>query len=126
MLPTLFGDDTRKTAHYLVFHDESEPIANKGWLLIGLLFVKAERLRNIEDTLNYHRRFRFFELPLPRRNLPRAEREGTAAVRRIPHPAAGAGGVGTVICFSDSVVIQSLEIHTGGQACSHGCWKRLT
>jgi hypothetical protein len=56
MQSTLFGDDARKTARYLVFHDESEPIANKGWLLIGLLFVKAELFRNIEDTLNYHRR----------------------------------------------------------------------
>ena len=56
MQSTLFGDDARKTARYLVFHDESEPVANKGWLLIGLLFVKAEHLRNIEDTLNYHRR----------------------------------------------------------------------
>jgi hypothetical protein len=52
----LFGEEARKTARYLVFHDESEPIPNKGWLLIGLLFVKAERLRNIEDVLNYHRR----------------------------------------------------------------------
>jgi hypothetical protein len=70
MQPTLFGDNARKTARYLVFHDESEPIANKGWLLIGLLFVKAERLRNIEDTLNHHRRqenydgeIHFSELP---------------------------------------------------------------
>jgi hypothetical protein len=56
MQSMLFDNNVRKTARYLVFHDESEPIANKGWLLIGLLFVKAERLRNIEDTLNYHRR----------------------------------------------------------------------
>jgi hypothetical protein len=70
MQPTLFGDNARKTARYLVFHDESEPIANKGWLLIGLLFVKAERLRDIEDMLNYHRRqenydgeIHFSELP---------------------------------------------------------------
>jgi len=56
MQSTLFDDNVRKTACYLVFHDESEPIANKDWLLIGLLFVKAEHLRNIENTLKYHRR----------------------------------------------------------------------
>jgi hypothetical protein len=56
MQSMLFDDNVRKIAHYLVFHDESEPIPNKGWLLIGLLFVKEEHLCNIEGMLNYHRR----------------------------------------------------------------------
>ena len=71
MLPTLFGDDARKTAHYLVFHDESEPTANKGWLLIGLLFVKAERLSDIENTLNYHRHQESYDGEIHFCKLPR-------------------------------------------------------
>jgi len=52
---SMFGDDIRKQAHYFVFHDESEPVANKGWLLIGLLFVKEDNLSNIESILNHYR-----------------------------------------------------------------------
>jgi len=72
MQSTLFGDNARKTARYLVFHDESEPVPNKGWLLIGLLFVKAERLRNIEDTLNYHRRQENYDGEIHFSQLPKS------------------------------------------------------
>lgn len=51
----LFGEDTRKQASYFVFHDESEPEPNKGWLLIGLLFVNANATHDIEKTLAAHR-----------------------------------------------------------------------
>jgi len=43
MIKNLFGYSAQKSAHYFVFHDESEPTSNKGWLLIGLLFVKEEQ-----------------------------------------------------------------------------------
>ncbi|MCX8139280.1 MAG: DUF3800 domain-containing protein [Gemmataceae bacterium] len=52
----LFGQEASKQAGYFVFHDESEPVANKGWLLIGLLFVNQRALQNVDDALNYHRR----------------------------------------------------------------------
>jgi len=52
----LFGQETPKQASYFVFHDESEPVANKGWLLIGLLFVNQRMLKNVDDVLNHYRR----------------------------------------------------------------------
>lgn len=54
-LDLLFGSPVKKTAHFLVFHDESEPVANKGWLLIGLLFVNQNSRKNVEDVLASHR-----------------------------------------------------------------------
>lgn len=45
----------RKTGHFRVFHDESEPVANKGWLLIGLLFIKQDAQAQVESALRYHR-----------------------------------------------------------------------
>ncbi|OUC09622.1 hypothetical protein RY27_01720, partial [Litorilinea aerophila] len=52
----LFGQGIRKQASYYVFHDESEPVANKGWLLIGLLFVNQTALANVQAVLAYHRK----------------------------------------------------------------------
>lgn len=52
----LFGQSVRKQASFLVYHDESEPQANKGWLLIGLLFVNQSALLRVEQGLDYHRR----------------------------------------------------------------------
>jgi len=47
----LFGNIIERKATYWVFHDESIP--NKRWFKIGLLFVKAEYLQKVEQTLNY-------------------------------------------------------------------------
>ncbi|MEM2002893.1 MAG: hypothetical protein QXT77_09635 [Candidatus Methanomethylicaceae archaeon] len=55
MQTSLFGQSVPKTAHFLVFHDESEPVANKGWLLIGLLFVNQDVQARIEKALRCHR-----------------------------------------------------------------------
>jgi hypothetical protein len=51
----LFGQTTTRRAHFYVFHDESEPKVNTGWLLIGLLFVKETDLSTVRDELRYHR-----------------------------------------------------------------------
>jgi hypothetical protein len=51
----LWGDAVVKHVHYLVFHDESEPKANRGWLLIGLLFVEQSREQAILQQLTRHR-----------------------------------------------------------------------
>lgn len=52
----LFGQPARKQASFFVYHDESEPEVNKGWLLIGLLFVNQNALARVEGNLAYHRR----------------------------------------------------------------------
>ncbi|MCS7177631.1 MAG: DUF3800 domain-containing protein [Candidatus Kapabacteria bacterium] len=58
MIPaSLFGEPApKKQAHFYVYHDESEPEPNKGWLLIGLLFVNKINLSYVESSLDYHRR----------------------------------------------------------------------
>lgn len=56
MQSDLFGQPACKQASFFVYHDESEPEANKGWLLIGLLFVNQSALSRVEQSLDYHRR----------------------------------------------------------------------
>lgn len=51
----MFGQPVRKKARFLVFHDESQPVANKGLLLIGLLFVNERQLPRVEESLRYWR-----------------------------------------------------------------------
>ena len=53
---TFLNSPIRRKANYVVFHDESEPVANKGWLLIGLLFVKEEDFQGVEERLKYYRK----------------------------------------------------------------------
>lgn len=55
MQTSLFGQPMPKKAHFLVFHDESEPVPNKGWLLIGLLFIRQNDQDYVESVLRYHR-----------------------------------------------------------------------
>lgn len=50
-----WGLTTKRVGKFLVFHDESEPKANKGWLLIGLLFVNSQILSSVTERLRYHR-----------------------------------------------------------------------
>ncbi len=64
----------RKQGRFVVFHDESEPVANKGWLLIGLLFVHQDHEKAIRQQLNAHRQaeqytgeIHFCQLPNPQR-----------------------------------------------------------
>lgn len=66
----LFGSPITKQGHYIVYHDESEPEPNKGWLLIGLLFVKEEAEGNVLAALwsvrkrhNYEGEIHFSDLP---------------------------------------------------------------
>lgn len=66
----LFGERVHEAGHFVVFHDESEPLANKGWLLIGLLFVNQNVQAQVEKVLRYHRQeenyfgeIHFSELP---------------------------------------------------------------
>lgn len=66
----LFGENIQREGEFLVYHDESEPKANKGWLLIGLLFVNSKKHSTILDVLSYHRKrenyfgeIHFCELP---------------------------------------------------------------
>lgn len=68
--PDLFGHNARKQYEFVVFHDESEPVPNRGWLLIGLLFVNKKSQPKVEKELRFHRQqenfFReihFSELP---------------------------------------------------------------
>lgn len=65
-----FGEKIRREGEFLIYHDESEPQANKGWLLIGLLFVNLKKYSNVLDVLSYHRKqenysgeIHFCELP---------------------------------------------------------------
>jgi hypothetical protein len=52
---SFFGQPIKKRGNFWVFHDESEPQANKRWLLIGLLFVYQNKLENVQTTLQYDR-----------------------------------------------------------------------
>lgn len=70
MIVDLFGQPVRKAAAFRVFHDESEPVANKRWLLIGLLFVDESREPQINEVLglwrrkeNYNGEIHFCDLP---------------------------------------------------------------
>ncbi len=67
----LFGDVTKKSAHYFVFHDESEP-SNKKWLLIGLLFIKREEVNKLEDKLKYYRRCENYDGEIHFCDLPKS------------------------------------------------------
>jgi len=62
--------DSLKPQEYLVYHDESEPKPNKGWLLIGLLFVRADHQEEVAQHLarirrehGYNGEIHFCELP---------------------------------------------------------------
>lgn len=64
----VWGDPVRRSAEYYVFHDESIP--NKRWLLIGLLFVRKEHLKEVRAVLqnsrteyDYHGEIHFSDLP---------------------------------------------------------------
>ncbi|HAD06404.1 MAG TPA: hypothetical protein DCE76_04520 [Anaerolineaceae bacterium] len=54
MQTDFFGEKIRREGEFLIYHDESEPQANKGWLLIGLLFVNLKKYSNVLDVLSYH------------------------------------------------------------------------
>lgn len=56
MQGSLFGQSIKKRGDFWVFHDESEPQANKRWLLIGLLFVSQSVLSRVEQNLDYYRK----------------------------------------------------------------------
>ncbi|GIV23757.1 MAG: hypothetical protein KatS3mg025_1416 [Bacteroidia bacterium] len=51
----LFGYTQRRKAHFLIYHDESEPAPNKGWLLIGLLFVRSDTAESVRAALKWYR-----------------------------------------------------------------------
>lgn len=51
----LFDEKINRKGEFLVFHDESEPKPNKGWLLIGLLFVSLKKYQNVLKDLAYSR-----------------------------------------------------------------------
>lgn len=51
----LFGQPVCKQAGFFVYHDESEPEANRGWLLIGLLFVNQNVISRVKQSLAHHR-----------------------------------------------------------------------
>ena len=68
MRKDLWGNPVERSASYWVFHDESIP--NKRWLLIGLLFVHENHLKEATDWLqrgrhaeNYYHEIHFSELP---------------------------------------------------------------
>ncbi len=70
MQSNFFGYTDRRKAHFFVFHDESEPEPNRGWLLIGLLFVRADVVDFVRCSLeqlrmreNYFGEIHFCELP---------------------------------------------------------------
>lgn len=52
----LWGNSAIKQGAYLVYHDESESMPDKRWLLIGLLFVPAHRKDEIINALDWHRK----------------------------------------------------------------------
>jgi len=67
---TLAGRTQEARGSFLVYHDESEPVPNRGWLLIGLLFVAQNRARQAKTALaahrsaeQYHGEVHFSELP---------------------------------------------------------------
>lgn len=72
MQNSLFGQAICRKASFLVFHDESEPVANKGWLLIGLLFVNQNVLTKIEQILEYYRRQENYTGEIHFCNLPKS------------------------------------------------------
>jgi hypothetical protein len=68
----LWGYPTTRTAEYFVFHDESEPKPNKGWLLIGLLFVDARRLSEARAALAEARTRQGYEEEIHFARLPKS------------------------------------------------------
>jgi len=66
----LFKNFACNNGNYLIFHDESEPKPNRGWLLIGLLFVAADKEKDVLHVLQrarqkeaYNGEIHFCELP---------------------------------------------------------------
>ena len=66
----LWGNPVARHASYWVFHDESVSMPNKRWLLIGLVFVRAEHLDQAREFLhlcrieeNYYGEIHFSALP---------------------------------------------------------------
>lgn len=64
----LWGNPVVKSEEYYVFHDESESMPDKRWLLIGLLFVPARKAEEVRQVLAYYREnyegeIHFSELP---------------------------------------------------------------
>jgi hypothetical protein len=69
-MSSFLGSDLLRVGKYHVFHDESEPRPNKGWLLIGLTFVKEGDLEIVRNCLmdarnseQYDGEVHFCELP---------------------------------------------------------------
>jgi len=79
----LFSYSAQKSAHYFVFHDESEPTSNKGWLLIGLLFVKEESKSSVESVLKQHRRFENYDGEIHFCELPKSFEGDFGAKARV-------------------------------------------
>ena len=46
-----FGETRMKSEKYIIFHDESEPKPNRGWLLIGLTFIRERDLSFVKSVL---------------------------------------------------------------------------
>jgi len=66
----LWGNPVVRCTSYWVFHDESMSMPNRRWLLIGLLFVRAEHLEQARGLLytcrkqeNYYGEIHFSALP---------------------------------------------------------------
>jgi hypothetical protein len=66
----LWGNPVVRRTSYWVFHDESMSMPNRRWLLIGLLFVRAEHLEEARrflytcrDQENYYGEIHFSALP---------------------------------------------------------------
>lgn len=53
-LPGISNSTLRK-GRYLVYHDESESMPDRRWLLIGLLFVRVEDVPHVQEALKWYR-----------------------------------------------------------------------
>ncbi|WP_062190770.1 hypothetical protein [Anaerolinea thermolimosa] len=52
----LFVQKVHRDGEFFVYDEESEPQANKGWLLIRLLFVNLRNYANVISVLEHHRK----------------------------------------------------------------------
>jgi hypothetical protein len=51
----LFGETSSKSDYCEIYHDESESRPNKGWLLIGLMFIFKRDVNTVRAILSYYR-----------------------------------------------------------------------
>ncbi|GBD26187.1 hypothetical protein HRbin30_01517 [bacterium HR30] len=83
MTVELFGQPIRRRGTFRVFHDESEPTANKGWLLIGLLFVEEKKAAQVEKILLYWRMKEQYTGEIHFCNLPKSFSGNFGAKARV-------------------------------------------